>query len=276
MPEPFGADRSRDRRRAPSGGPRNGAPPPSGRPQARRPRLGQAGASPSLASRSRRRLEPPDRRRQDWLEFNGRLGYAIVPARSFPGAPTCIAATASSTPTWKDGSITRRRPDVRPSVPRRTPDAHYRPKVSAGGGIAARLHQQPGIFRATVFTLDGRYQEYVTGRVRTVKPGIEQYLFDGKVWITAQSINTIDEFDRYQRRLSRSRRPDAARRSSRFHRLLGRAGELRRYTVETRALFGGIVYDVDTSTALRLSLSHEQRPAQFDRTTVSVGAAYKF
>jgi YaiO family outer membrane protein len=214
--------------------------------------------------------------RKPWLELNGRLGYAVTPDTTVSGGVD-VFRRYGIVDTYMEGRVDHKAaPGLSGFIyAGGTPDAHYRPKVQVGGGVSARLYQQSGIIAATVFTLEGRYSEYVTGQVRTVKPGIEQYLFDGKVWITAQSINTVDEFGRYQG--GYLARGDLMLRDD-LRVFVGYSDAPENsdgYTVETRALFGGVVYDVNASTALRLSLSHEQR-ATFNRTTAGIGATHKF
>jgi YaiO family outer membrane protein len=215
--------------------------------------------------------------RQDWLELNGRLGHEVVAGTIVSGAAE-VARRHGIVDSYFEGRIDHK---AAPGLAGYafvggTPNAHFRPELAVGGGVAARVLQQPGTFAATVVTVEGRYAEYVSGPVRTVSPGIEQYLFDGRVWITAKSINTIDERDRYRHGFL-VRGDLMLRDDLRVFAGYADAPETSEgVTVETRSLFGGIVYDIDATTSVRFSAAYEQRPDLFNRGTVTVGTTHKF
>jgi len=215
--------------------------------------------------------------REDWLEASGRISYSAFPGSTLSGAVEA-ARRNGLFDAYFVGRIDHR---FAPGFSGfaffgGTPDADFLPKVSVGGGGAYRLYQQKGVIAATVITVDIKYSEYVVGPVRNVTPGIEQYFFDGRFWLTAKWINTVAETGMYlQGYLVRG---DLVLRND-FRIFFGYAdapetSEGR--TVETRTIFGGVTYEVDSATTLRFSVAYERRPNVFDRTSISIGASRKF
>ena len=215
--------------------------------------------------------------RDDWREFSARLGYLVLPSTTVSGGIE-VARRNAAPDAYFEGRIDHKlTPDVSIYLlGGGTPDADFRPIYSFGSGVAARLYQQRGVIAATVLTADGKYSEYVLGPVRTVSPGIEQYLFDGRLWITAKWIQTRDERNRdlggYLVRGDVLLRDD-------LRVFLGYADAPETsegFTMQTRAVFGGVSYDVTSAITLRASAAYEQRPGFFDRRTVSIGATTRF
>jgi YaiO family outer membrane protein len=215
--------------------------------------------------------------RRDWLEANARVAYEAVHG-------TAVSAAVESArrygllDAYLEGRIDHR---FTPSLSAYafiggTPSADFLPKAAGGGGLAARLYQQRGVINATVLTLDTRIAEYTTGTTRTASPGVEQYLFEGRVWLTSKWINVLDENSSYlQGYLVRADVIMAE--GIRIFAGYSDAPETSEgRTLETRALFGGIVYDLNAATTLRLSTSYEQRPNLYNRTSISSGVSYKF
>jgi YaiO family outer membrane protein len=158
-----------------------------------------------------------------------------------------------------------------------TPEADFRPHYQLGGGAGLRVSPGVGTFVGpTVLTLDLRHARYDTGGTQTVSPGVEQYLFGGRFWITARWINTVA--------------PDQDRISGWF--LRGDAQVLDRLrlfagasdapdtsdglVLETFSVFGGAVVDVNERVSLRASVTREERRDAYDRTVLSLGMGLKF
>jgi YaiO family outer membrane protein len=215
--------------------------------------------------------------RQDWREVAGRISYLVRPDTTVAGAVE-IARRNGVTDAYLEGRVDHRlTPDVSAYLlAGGTPEAHFRPVFALAGGVAARLYRHSGVLAASVLTIEGKYSEYVVGPVRMVAPGIEQYLFDGKAWITAKWINTTDERGRYlQGYLVRG---DVLLRDDlRVFAGYADAPETSEgATVASRSLFGGISHDLTSDVTLRVSLAYERRPNLFDRRTVSIGATHRF
>ena len=154
-----------------------------------------------------------------------------------------------------------------------TPEADFRPEWQVGVGGAWRVS---GGGSATVLRLDARQAEYRSGDIQTLTPGVEQYLLDGRVWLTGQWINIFDETgDHHGGWLARA---DALPRDDLrvFVGLADAPDVSEGVVVDTTSLFGGISWDVTERTTLRLSLAHEDRESGFDRTTFGLGLGLRF
>jgi YaiO family outer membrane protein len=215
--------------------------------------------------------------RQDWLEASGRLSYSVFPGTNLSAAIEA-ARRNGLIDTYLEGRVDHRvAPDIFGYILfGATPNANFFPQYRLGGGTAIRLFQRKGVIAATVLTLDAKYSEYVVGPVRNVTPGIEQYFFDGRLWLSAKWINTVAETGAYlQGYLVRA---DLILRDD-LRLFFGYAdapetSEGR--TVETRSIFGGVIYEINPITTLRLSAAFERRPNLFDRTLLSIGVSRKF
>ncbi len=215
--------------------------------------------------------------RQDWFEANGRVSYSAFPGTTLSGAVEA-ARRNGLFDTFFVGRVDHR---FSPGVSGYallgvTPDADFLPKASIGGGVAYRLYTQKGIIAATVLTLDAKYSEYVVGPVRNATPGIEQYFFDGRFWLTAKWINTVAETGMYlQGYLVRG---DLILRDELriFFGYSDAPESSEGRTVETQTIFGGVIYEADSVTTLRFSAAFERRPNVFDRVSISIGASRKF
>lgn len=153
-----------------------------------------------------------------------------------------------------------------------TIDPDFRPEWQIGIGGSARLR---GGAYASVLTLDARQARFAAGDVQSVTPGIEQYI-GGRFWLTGRWINLFDE--RGTHRSGFLVRGDVIP-----------ADPLRLFVgysnapdtdegivVDVRSVFGGISYDIDPRTTLRLSLAHEDRATGADRTQFGLGAGLRF
>ena len=68
-----------------------------------------------------------------------------------------------------------------------TPKADFRPELDLGGGFDVRL----GDRSSTVLTFDGSWQRFPVQDVVTISPGVVQYLYDGKAWLTVRGIGVV-------------------------------------------------------------------------------------
>lgn len=154
-----------------------------------------------------------------------------------------------------------------------TPDADFRPQWQLGLGARARL---TGKRNATIATIDARQARFAAGSVQTLSPGIEQYLVDGRVWITAQWINLFDETGRH--RAGWLARGDvlATDRLRLFSGYADAPDTSEGRTVDVRGVFVGAAYGVNDTLELRGSLSREHRWIGADRHSVSVGLGLRF
>jgi len=152
-----------------------------------------------------------------------------------------------------------------------TPEADHRPKWQLGAGAAVRTHAGP---YATVLRLDWREADYPSGEVRTVTPGVEQYL-TGRAWVTGQWINVWDSSTHSSGWLARGDVMPTDR-----LRLFGGAANApdldEGVVIQTFSLFGGLSFDLDPRVTLRASLAHDDPDRSASRTTVALGLGYRF
>jgi YaiO family outer membrane protein len=152
-----------------------------------------------------------------------------------------------------------------------TPEADYRPIRQFGAGGVVRVHGGP---YATVLQLDLAQADYPTGHVRTVTPGIEQYI-DGSAWVTVQWINVWDRFRHASGWLVRGDVMPSDR--LRLFAGLANAPDLDAgFAIDTSSLFGGVSLDVGNHVTLRLSYAHEDPRGPVNRDTVALGMGYRF
>jgi YaiO family outer membrane protein len=154
-----------------------------------------------------------------------------------------------------------------------TPDADFRPEWQIGLGGSLRVRDGGD---ATVLTLDARQARYRVGDIQTVNPGIEQYLGDGRYWLTARWINIFDE--RGTHRMGYLLRGDAQ--ASEGLRLFAGLSDApdpdQGVVIDTFSLFGGAAVAIGNRSELRASIAHEDRSIGADRTQVSLGLGWRF
>ncbi len=77
-----------------------------------------------------------------------------------------------------------------------TPDASFLPKRRIALGGAVRVRDEKGLLDATWLSLDWQHSAYLSGTVSYIAPGLQQYLFEGRVWITARILRVVNENDK--------------------------------------------------------------------------------
>jgi len=154
-----------------------------------------------------------------------------------------------------------------------TPDADFRPEWQIGLGGSLRVRDGGD---ATVLTLDARQARYRVGDIQTVNPGIEQYLADGRYWLTARWINIFDE--RGDHRMGYLLRGDAQAtdRVRLFAGLSDAPDPDQGVVIDTFNLFGGAAIAIGSRSELRASIAHEDRSIGADRTQFSLGLGWRF
>ncbi|WP_321800269.1 YaiO family outer membrane beta-barrel protein [Burkholderia sp. BCC1988] len=156
-----------------------------------------------------------------------------------------------------------------------TPDASTLPKWALGTGAQWRLTPQAGK-RSTYATFDGRYARYAAVHVWSGNVGLIQYLDDDQVWITAKWINTLDEHGRYLTGYALRTDWQARRRVRVLAGFTDAPESDQGLTVRTRAIYGGIVLDINDSIALNVSAARELRERLYNRDVVGLGMTVKF
>jgi YaiO family outer membrane protein len=154
-----------------------------------------------------------------------------------------------------------------------TPDADFRPEWQIGAGGSLRLRSGPS---ATVLTLDGRQARYRSGDIQTLTPGIEQYVFGGRAWLTARWINIFDENGEHQSGWLARGDVMASERVRLFAGIADAPDTSEGVVIDTFSLFGGASVDLNDRTTFRLSLAHEDRAFGSDRLQLGVGLGLRF
>ncbi|MEI7607792.1 MAG: tetratricopeptide repeat protein [Rhodospirillaceae bacterium] len=77
--------------------------------------------------------------------------------------------------------------------------AQFLPRQRLDSGASVRLWQGKGEIGPTMATLGYRYANYVSGPVARLAPGVQQYFFEGRLWLTAEFPFTRNELDQDKR-----------------------------------------------------------------------------
>lgn len=157
-----------------------------------------------------------------------------------------------------------------------TPSADFRERLTFSGGGTARLWRGAEALAATLITLDAKWARYGGGEVVTVKPGLQQYFLAGRVWLSGQWINIVDETDTHLQ--GWFGRVDAL-----VHdrvRLYGGAANapetVRNMSVQTFSVFGGVVVELNERLGLHLDYARDDRENSFVRNTIVLGLTVRY
>ena len=228
-----------------------------------------------------------------WQEGSARLGYALSDRTVITGGIE-VANRFKILNTLIDARIDHRWSDAWTSYLRLggSPDAVYRPIIFAEAGGTYRLSQGSGAFGATLLTLDSGYAKYTATEVETASPGVQQYFFDGRLWVSGKVIGTLatsrvperapDGYSFVRDRLDRfggyAVRVDG-KPTDRLTLFVGWAdapdtsdGRV----IPTKAIYGGGIYALTDTLSLKLSAAHEDRVKSYDRTSVNAGLTTRF
>jgi YaiO family outer membrane protein len=210
----------------------------------------------------------------DWREGSTRIRYQASPATAV-GAVVETARRFGVSDTYGELRVDQRLGDGASAYATvgGTPDADFRPKWQIGAGASARLAAGAN---PTVATIDARQARYRSGDIQTLTPGIEQYLADGRVWLTARWINIFDEDGDHEAGWL-ARGDVLAGKGVRLFAGVADAPDVSEGVVlDTFSLFGGISVDVNRSTTFRISVAHEDRARGADRMQVGIGLGLRF
>jgi YaiO family outer membrane protein len=159
-----------------------------------------------------------------------------------------------------------------------TPAADFLARWTIDAGATLRLADGGGLIGPSEVFADARHSDYGTGDVRTVNPGFQQYLFEGRAWLTGRWLNSYDAAAGNKRAAGWSLRADWQA-LDRLRIFGGRADapetELGA-TVETRSSFAGVTFDLTPDIGLTVAYSHDNRKNTYIRDTVSATLGYRF
>lgn len=156
-----------------------------------------------------------------------------------------------------------------------TPDADFRPKRRIAGGGALRVVNGDDGLLPLWLTIDSRYDTYDGTRVLNANPGVRAEFYDG--WALAARLVMVDQ-QRAKRLYGQEFRLDGTLSETlRFYAGYADAPEtVAAITVNTRTYFGGLAYDVDPQTTLRLGYTHDDRENSYIREVVNASVSYRF
>ncbi|NNG03613.1 MAG: YaiO family outer membrane beta-barrel protein [Inquilinus sp.] len=156
-----------------------------------------------------------------------------------------------------------------------TPNADFREQAAVRAGLALRLGDPGAALENTLALVDGSVARYSTGTVNTVKPGVQHYLLDGRLWITGQAINTINEVGDYQS--GWALRADAAitDAATLYAGYADSPETILNQTVRTGSYTAGAVVSLGERLGVRVDLLDERREG-YERRSLSLSLSVGF
>jgi len=157
-----------------------------------------------------------------------------------------------------------------------TPNAHFRERWTALGGGTVRIAKGGATIGGTLLTLDAKDSLYQTGFVRMASPGVQQYFFSGRVWLTAKQISSWVAGGHYLGGYF-TRADWMIVDSVTVYGGYAHAPETENnVTAQTSSAFGGVAWDVSRRVTLHLDYVHDDRRNSYIRHAVTFGAGVKF
>ncbi|WP_374471839.1 YaiO family outer membrane beta-barrel protein [Phenylobacterium sp.] len=153
-----------------------------------------------------------------------------------------------------------------------SPDADFRPEWQVRGGVFGTPRPIGAGWTAAV-SVDASWAKYWSGEVRYVQPALT--LVRGQSWIYARWINSFDEREDYRSGYSVYGSLAAAPKVRLFAGWADAPESNQGVTLDVEAVSGGVSFDVNEGTTVRLDVVHEMRAA-YDRTELAVGVTRRF
>lgn len=153
-----------------------------------------------------------------------------------------------------------------------TPDATFRPDLSLG----ARLGHAINIENGTVLypNITYRFDDYDTGSIHSVQPGMIAYLDNGIV-LTGRLIVTLQEAEDNQVGWLVQGRIPVTQRLQLNAGYANAPEAINGLAISTQSLFGGLTYKVKDNLDVHLNLARDDRENSFVRSSANVGFTYK-
>lgn len=216
---------------------------------------------------------------RDWREVEADGSFDVDDETRLLGRVQ-VSRRFGLTDTYLRGGVERRLgPDVRVRLQvGATPGADFLARWTAEVGATVRLSEGGVAVGPTEAFADVKHSHYATGDVRTLDPGLQQYLFDGRVWLTARWLNSFDAEVGNKRSAGWSLRADWQ--AGDAVRLFGGRAEAPETelgtTVETRSSFAGMVLELTPDIDLTVAYGHDNRKNTYIRDVVSATLGYRF
>ena len=212
--------------------------------------------------------------RANWYDGAVQLRYRASGRTVYQGRAE-VARRFGLTDVYGELGVERRLSDkaVVYAVAGSAPGGDFRPRWLVGAGGSLKVS---GGGSATVLTLAAQQAAYRFDDVQTLNPGIEQYFADGRVWLTATSINILDGDGDY--RAGYLIRGDGLVTDKlRLYAGYSDAPDTSEGIIlGTRSVFAGMSLDLGERAKLRLSLAREHRYPGVEQWDVSTGLGWAF
>lgn len=157
------------------------------------------------------------------------------------------------------------------------PAADFLPRSMVAAGGSLRILKNEGVIGDSMLTATLRHRRYATGDVQNIEPGIQQYAFDGRLWLAAKWVNAFDR-EADTRLAGWYGRVDWQ--VAQFLRVYGGLSDMPEtesgVTVETRSQFGGLAVDLTPNIRLNIDLAREDRANSYVRNVYGLGATLRF
>lgn len=158
-----------------------------------------------------------------------------------------------------------------------TPAASFLPRWKVETGADYRLRDGGDFLGPTIIKLDLAQKNYASGDIRNIDPGLQQYLFNGRTWLTGRWINTYD-LTPSKRLPGWSLRADwQALDSLRLFGGIASAAETESgASVTTLSRYAGAILDVTSGLGLNFAFTRDNRKAAYIRDVFSGGLSLRF
>ena len=216
--------------------------------------------------------------RPDWWEGDARLSYKLNSQYTLSGF------VASARRFDVNNTLFEARLDHKPGPKfndylfvAATPEAAFFPQWAVGSGFGFKFRDDDqGPVNASRLTFDARHARYTTGNVRVFNPGLEQYFFSNRFWVTARWINVVDQDNIYSDGYLVRGDVTLTDKLRLFGGYADAPENVDANIVRTRSIFGGLVYDMNERTTWRVSVGHDDRVDLFEQILVGTGISRKF
>jgi YaiO family outer membrane protein len=214
---------------------------------------------------------------QPWYESFNQLTYHATPATALHGRADVSQRFGAIDAYYEAGADHRFTPAIAGYLyGGGTPDAHFRERWTVLGGGTVRVATGGDRIGGTLVTLDGKDSLYRTGFVRMASPGLQQFFFSGRVWLTAKQVSTWVMGGHYLGGYF-TRADWMITDTVTIYGGYARAPDTENnITAQTKSAFGGVAWDVTPSLTLHLDYVHDDRQNSYIRHAVTFGAGVKF
>lgn len=212
----------------------------------------------------------------DWREGTARIGYELRPGTVLSAASE-LSERFGRSDLYLEARIDHRLDETLSlyAYAGGTPQADYRPTFAYGAGGAWRVSEGLHALGPSVATLDISDAVYRNDRVAKLSPGLVQYLFDGRAWITARWINAFDESGHaggYALRTDLQ----LGERLTLFSGASQAPESSDGVRIDIVSFFAGGTVSLSDRTLLRFSYTFEDRSRGYDRSVYAFGVGVRF